>query len=251
MLGPAKHGNYSAVRWLIFSAVVGGISVMLSSTSIPLAVPIIGVAIAAVGLALGIWKSLIEPKLRIRKLKRPCDVRFVVRGAQDVDLNYVVQDDERHILDELVLPSHSVVEIEFGYMPKVPIQLEELVFGCEGDHDSKPYVIAALDRFTGQRGQDKPAQGEHTIDIGRNWHTVRKVARPVGSHFVVTYRLQTQSAGTYPVKIAFMTNEIEGNGELTIRVEDRPTTRMRCRGHEGCWVRPMPISPSASAARSS
>lgn len=251
MLGLPPSSDYPATHWAIVAALMGALAVAVGniSTEIQLAALLVGAA----GVYLALHNIFIRPWLRTRKLRKPCDVRFVVRGMQDVALSYVVQDDERHILDELVLPSRSVVEIEFGYMPIVPIQLEELVFGCEGDNDSKPYVIAALDRFTGQRGEDKPAPGEHTIDIGKNWHTVRKVARPVGSHFVVTYRLQTQGAGVYPVKIAFMTNEIEGNGELTIRVEDRPTTRMRCRGHEGCWVRPMPIfpSPSPSEARPS
>jgi len=249
MLGHPSPSDYRATRWAIVAALMGALAVVLGDVSV--GIQLAALCIGAAGLYLALHNIVIRPWLRTRRLKKPCDVRFVVRGYQDVTLNYVIQDDERHILNELVLPSHSIVEIEFGYKPQVPIQLEVLIFGCEGDIDSKPYVIGAYDKFTGRPADDKLAEGDHRTDINKNWHTIRKVARSVGGHFVVTYRVQTSHAGVYPVNIAFMTNEIEGSGELTIRVEDRPTTRMRCRRHEGCWVRPMPISPSASAARPS
>ena len=243
MLGLVRHSRYGAVRWLLVSALIGGLSTMLGGDSIPLIIPIVGIAIAAAGLALGTWKGLIEPKLRVRKLKNPCEVRFVVRGLQHAQLSYVVQDDETHIVDELVVPSRSVVDIEFGYIPRVPLRLEQLVFGCEGDANSKPFVVEAFGRFT-SGGEAKPASGEHSSDIHKHWHTIRKVARSVGTHYVITYRVRTQQAGVYPVAIAFLTDEIEGNGRLTIRVEDKPKTRMRCRArghHFGCSVRPIAV----------
>jgi hypothetical protein len=70
----------------------------------------------------------------------------------------------------------------------------------------------------------------------------------VGTHRVLTFRVQTRDLGVYPFQISFVTDEIEGSAELTIRVEDRPTTRMRCHSHIGCWVRPNTASPPSTAA---
>ena len=185
---------------------------------------IIAAGIGAAGLSLALHLAFLRPWLRTRKLKAPCEVRFVIRELGHAQLPYVVKDHQTHILDELVLPSHATVDIELsGYKPRVAIQLEQLVFGCEGDAAAKPFVTAAFDRFTSGE-QERPAPGDHSKDIHKLWHTVRKAARSVGTHDVITYRLQTREAGVYPVAIAFLTNEIEGNARLTIRVEDNPKT---------------------------
>jgi hypothetical protein len=197
---------------------------------------------AASGVVLYVLKEIILPWRRKSKLKHPCDVRFVVRGMQHATLNYVVQDDETHRLKELVLPANSIVDVEIGYIPQLPFFLIQMVFGCEGDEHAKPFVLECFDRFT-EAGKDRWAPGRddgHTRDIHKYYHIVRNQARSVGTHYVLGFKIQTRGVGVYPTKVSFITDEIEGEAELMIRVEEKPTTRMRCsaKGHFGCFVRP-------------
>jgi hypothetical protein len=71
------------------------------------------------------------------------------------------------------------------------------------------------------------------------YHVARDVPRNTGTHFGTVFKLQTRAPGIYPVTLSFL----EGvSKRLTIRVEDKPKTPMRCymRGHVGCFVRPQP-----------
>jgi hypothetical protein len=210
-------------------------------------------AVAGVAaLAILVWLEFIKPRLRERRLKSPCDLRFVVRRHQHANLPYLLQDDDDHAVHELVLPSNSSVEIEVGFIPKVPFFLEQIILGCEGDPDQKPYITEAMDRFTEGQKRWRPGEGGHSRDIHKHWHTLRNSACPVGTHRVSSYQIQTRGAGVYRFQVAFVTNEIEGNGDLSIRVEDKPLTRMQCRSHSRCYIRPIVTpAPSSSAERPS
>ncbi|NJO34444.1 MAG: hypothetical protein HC869_16275, partial [Rhodospirillales bacterium] len=165
--GPTR----SAIGWLLIAALMAALTALWGEL-LPIALQIIAVAIAAGALLVAVHVQYVGPWLRARKLKAPCDVRFVIREHRHVQLPHVIQDDDRHIVDELVLPSNSVVEIELGYRPRIPFKLVELVFGCEGDLDAKPFVVEALDRFSPTH-TSTPSKGEHKRDIYKFWHVTR------------------------------------------------------------------------------
>jgi hypothetical protein len=196
---------------------------------------------ALAGLAILVWTEFIAPRIRRQRLKRPCDVRFVVRRRGHAKIDHLLQDDDDHVLDELVLPSHSLVEVEVGFIPRVPLYVQEIVFGCDGDADNKPFIVEALDRFT-EVGQSawKAGEGGHSRDIHKHWHVIRNKHYSVGSHRVITFRVQTGDAGVYRFQVGFFTDEVEGNAELKLRVEEKLQTRVPCRakGHWGCFIGP-------------
>ena len=241
MLGPPPESDYLAIRILVAIILIGGVTVTLGDVFWS-ALPLIGVTLTALGLILAVWLAFGRPWRRTRKLTKPCDVRFVIRERGRRHLPHFEQDDKRHIVDELVLPSQSVVEIEFGFKPKVPIYVQQIALGCEGDPDNKPFIVQVSDQFT-EANVPKwwlPGEDGHSRDIYKHWHWVRNTRYSVGTHRVITLKVRTGGSGKYPFKVSFFTDEVEGKGQLKLIVEDEPKTRVRCRadGHWGCFIGP-------------
>lgn len=192
-------------------------------------------------LAILLWINFGKPWFRARRLARSCDVHFVVRSMQEYAFDYVVQDEQRHHTSVLAVPSNSSVYIEIGVSPLIHFNCTAVVFGCNGDNDKKPYATKMLDRFTNRsKNTFVPGVDErHSIDIHRFY--VLRNERPinVGTHHLFGYEVVTQQPGTYKTHVMFLTDEIQGSAELTIVVEDKPRTRMKCLLHEDCYVRPI------------
>jgi len=195
------------------------------------------VIFSAVALGGFVWVNFGRPWMRERIRRRPVHAHFCLR-PETPGHSYVIHDDVKHDVRTLVLPSNSEVEIEVGYFPVVPFKLSELIFGCDGDNNSKPCPAQLIDRFGGGEtftpGKDKG----HYIDIHKFYHWQRETHRSKGTHYVCSYRLSTRAPGTYTARLSYLTDEIEGNYELSILVEDQPKTRMKCIRHSSCYVRP-------------
>lgn len=188
-------------------------------------------------LAISIWTTFITPRVRRWKLKRPCKAYFHIREFGKGKLNYVVQDDDAHNLKEIVLPANSVVEIEVAYCPTIPFYVEETVFECEGNYDSKPIVEEPVAPFIA-RGAFPPGTSYWNRHGGYHYSS-RYGGRAVGSWYTKGFKLRTKMPGTYKAWLGFLTDEIDGGAtDLVIRVEEKPLTRMNCVLHRGCKLRP-------------
>lgn len=190
-----------------------------------------------------VWEWVLYPLQRRIRLRRPCRAHFVIRELERVPLPYVVQDSDMHQVRELVLPANSCVDIEIGYFPSIHFHEVAFIFACEGKEGDRPFAKERFTRFV-KVGKSRWVPGTDatdTVDVHNYYHVSRDAPRNIGTHFVTGFRLQTLGAGIYSVTLTFLTDEVEGvSKRLTIRVEDKPKTRMRCymRGHLGCFVRP-------------
>lgn len=192
-------------------------------------------ALTAVGIL--VWVHFIAPRVRRHKLKHPCKAYFHIRELAKGKLSYVVQNDEAHNVKELVLPANALVEIEVSYCPTIPFYVEETVFECEGDYDSKPVVEEPLTPFI--------AKGElpHGVSYwnrhGGYHYSSRYGGRAVGTWYTKGFRLRTKSPGIYKAWLGFLTDEMDGDAkDLVIKVEEKPLTRMSCAVHRWCKLRP-------------
>jgi len=200
-----------------------------------------GAIFAGAMLLLYIFWEPVRHFYRNRKLKKPCKVYFIIRSADSWTSDYAIQDDYDHHLNEIVVPANSQVNIEIMYEPLVHFYEQEISFGCPGNNDLKPFVEKQFTKYVEQPAKSSWVHGEdgHYRDIHKFWHAPRKKSRNVGSHFVVGFELKVRAAGRYKAILSFLTDEIEGNAELFITVEDKPTTKMRCFEHSGCFVSPL------------
>ncbi len=195
-------------------------------------------AVAAVAvLGLSLWETVVAPWMRRRNLKHPCNAYFHIRELNKGALDYAIQDDKAHNVKELVLPSNSIVEIEVAYYPTIAFHVDETVFECEGDIESKPIVESAIAPFV-LKG-NFPAVTEYWNRHGGYHYSSRYSGRAVNSCYTKGFKLQTKKPGVYKAWIGFLTDQIDGDAkDLTIRVEDNPSTRMKCTIHWGCKIRP-------------
>jgi hypothetical protein len=186
----------------------------------------IGSLIGGTAGTIAIWTNLIKPWLRKRTLKHPVKAHFTIRNSlQSVSGRDVSQGDP-HLIKRLVLPSNQTVEIELGLLPRIPIHISELVIGCEGEAADAPKVLMRQYQYV-RSGPSPPVDKDYTA--GNSYHARVDRKYNVGTHYVTGFKVQTQKAGLYPVKLSFITDEIEGNyDELEFLVEDAPTTKMRC-----------------------
>jgi hypothetical protein len=205
----------------------------------------IGPVIAGLALAAFSWVHWARPWLRERRLRHPCTAHFIIRPAGMRDLGYVIQDDDRHDVRQLVLPSNSTVEIDIGIRQLFAIKPHSIVFGCDGDAASTPYATAYLIRYDGNAEFQPGADAGHTVDMHKYYHRPAPKPLNAGSHFNMSYRLVTRGPGLYKTKIFFLTDEFQASATLSILVEDRPRTRMKCIQHRGCYVRPVGIRVNA------
>jgi hypothetical protein len=204
----------------------------------------IGAGIAAVGVLITAYAHIVKPWWRARKLKQPCSAHFVIRPMGTINLGYVVQDDERHDVRTLVLPSHSVVEIEIGFRALLPFRDTEIIFGCDGNDETKPYASGWIESLSTDRLVYTPGvDAGHSLDIHKFYHRQKPMSRNVGTHYTNGLKLVTRATGTYRTYLSFLTDEIEGNVVFSMIVEDKPRTRMKCIRHRGCYVRPQRMTP--------
>jgi hypothetical protein len=189
--------------------------------------------------------EMILPLVRRYRLRHPCHVWFNIMRPDEGEVSYVQREGKSHHLKELVLPPNSEFEIEVIYLPKLDFYESEIIFeSSSSDIDGKPFAFECFNRFAmpGKgRGQWIPGVDEgHTLTRHKNYHIVRNRARNVGTHRFIGFKFKTEKVGVFPMKFIFITPEVEGNADLTIRVEERPTTSMKCyvKEHGECYVYP-------------
>jgi len=188
--------------------------------------------------------EFVRPMVRHRRLKRPCRVHFVVREHDKVPTNYLIQDEDRHWLNDLVVPANSEIDIEVGYSPKLTFYEESIIFGCRGSDPNKPVPIKRFVNFIkrGRREWDPDTDDMDKVYLSDHYHWETGKWRNVGTHWVFGFRMQTFAPGTYDVSLSFVTNERQGVADRNLRiiVEEPSKTTMRChaKGHIRCFVRP-------------
>ena len=194
----------------------------------------VGAILSAIVLGVAIWVNFIRPAIRRRELRSPCDCYFHIRSLEDgKPLGYVQQDDKCHNVKELVLPSHSEVEIEVNSYALIDYVANDVVFGCDGDNkDEKPLPLYRVVPFV-QVGKSEYRPG---IDDGdyinrKGWYHYKPISpnRPQGVCSTMGFRLKTQKPGRYQATMAFLGNGVEGYArDLYFIVEDEPKTTMQC-----------------------
>jgi len=186
--------------------------------------------------------EVIGPIIRRWRLKHPCHVYFNIPAPEEGVVDYVRQDTDGHHVKELTLPPNADVEIEIIYRPKLAFREIKFAFGCPLGSEGKPFAYEAFERFTIKgKSHWKPGEDEgHKTNRHKFYQWHRDEMRNTGSFFLLGFKLRTIQTGIWPMKVFFVTDEIEGSADLVIRVENKPTTSSKCfiREHRECYVYP-------------
>lgn len=173
---------------------------------------------SAAMLAVYIGVEFVRPYLQKRKSKNPCNVHFTIRNSKQSISGRDVSHGDPHLVRELVLPAWTTVDLELGFVPKIAIYISELVVGCADING--PDIIQRFDSFKKNKKTEHP---DDYKDVNGAFHLKIERRFNAGSHFVSGLKMRTKQAGTYPVSISFMTDDVEGNYEgLRFIVEDDP-----------------------------
>jgi hypothetical protein len=206
---------------------------------------VVGGIAASVTLIAYLYIEVVKPAWRRHRLQHPCHVWFNIKGTYDGGVPYIAGDGKPHHLKELVLPPNYETEIEIIYLPKLAYFEFSIAFGCElSDDDGKPHAFECFNRFTipgkGKSHWIPGVDDGHSLNRHKFYTIIRNAPRNTGTHFIVGFKFRTEKVGVFPMKLYFMTNEVEGEADLTVRVEERPTTSMKCcvKQHGECYVYP-------------
>jgi hypothetical protein len=183
------------------------------------------------------FREFIQPLYRRWRLKEPARSYFIVTSKDRFDLKYAVQDEGEHKLEYLVLPSHThALLLHIVLEAKIDFMQNGLEFVFEGD-GRKPLFNYWHHPFV-RTGTSTKKPGEHPghyIDYHDNYHIEgnRQVAKGLSqtSAFMIT----TRDPGIYYLKVNIIADGVDGVAEgtrgaigLRVRVEDHPTTKMKC-----------------------
>lgn len=230
---PDKKGD----GWVLVAALAAGSGAVANEPPWAMLSALVG--ILAVSILLMV--NYLRPTLRRLQLKKPCKCYFHIRGKQDGGLGYVVQDDKAHSVREIVLPPNATQYVELQYLASINFHLHTLIFHCEGDEASKPVARERRTDFIsiGKKQWIPGIDESDMISRRGSYHVKFDSPRNVGTWYVVGFLIESRKIGTYKTNISFVTNEIEGNDTLTIKVEAPIVTKkLKCLvGHKDCYVR--------------
>jgi hypothetical protein len=207
--------------------------------------PIVSAVLSALAVYLIAHVQIIRPWRRRRKLRRPFDAYFLITSVGRFPLNYVLQDNDEHFVKELVVPSNAEISIQIILRPRLSFMQREIYFGCGENlvNKEKPRATKYFVPFVreGERRSGKPdkAHPSHYTDYNGFYH-VREDYLYANDDRVIGFYLLTGAIGVYPAQIFVVTDEVRGQADLSIRVEQPPKTKMPCqrKGHRRCLVTP-------------
>jgi len=204
----------------------------------------IAALISAAVLILYVAVEFVRPRLRRRKLRRPCNVTIVIPPErQSQPCEFAILDDDWHHTKEITVPPHATIHLEFCLKPRLDFTESEFAFGCDGDAnlDTKPIALSSFSSFI-DKGKQKNGNPEsddnHYTDRHRYYHIIRTRQRSVGQDYIAGFLVATRDVGVCKADIEVTTEEVQGIHHLTIRVEKPQKTAMRCTAHKGCYIKP-------------
>ncbi len=204
-----------------------------------------GAFAAGLAAAVGIYSIFIQPRLRRLALRRPCTAWFEIARSSQRSVAYALQDQREHSVYELVLPEHSTFQIEILYKSEVSFTAANIYFGCgaqDYDLDRKPEITSVCYPFITE-GITKETPKSHpetnAIDRHKFYHLRRPKNIAKGETYSLGCEIHTREAGIYKFQIFFVSEELgTTQNKLFIRVENQPSTKMRCIDHAACFIEP-------------
>ncbi len=153
------------------------------------------------------------------------------------------KDGELHQVSVVVLPSNSDCEVQLMAHVRFGFMQHEFMFRINGDRSRIPKIREYFADWVaeGSIGRGKPGDPpSHYIDSKGGYHIREEGVRSRGNEYRMGYKIHTGPAGVFPTVLKFIHELGDGGSDLSVRVEDDPSTPMKCdkRGHKNRFVAP-------------
>ena len=171
---------------------------------------------------------------REQALNNPADVYFLVPSLDERRIDFAVQDQLDHWVEELIVPPHSTRLIEVRIAPHLDFSTYALQFGCfdnEKNKGTQKPIPTSMVRVFAKKGlnivSSPDATPGHTI-TSHDFYEVAENRQWNKTVRVIGLMLEAKDTGTYRFFVYFMGPEVEASKELSIRVEAGGSEGMRC-----------------------
>jgi hypothetical protein len=209
---------------------------------------IIANVVIIVSLGAYLAREFLSPLTRKLVLRSPVVAHFMITSSDRYDLKYAMQDDNEHFTKELVLPANTEdLLVHFNLIAKLDFTQTHLEIMFEGEKETKPlihfYVLPYIKIGPPATPREK-RPGEvpgHFIDYHDNYHIDEIRHKAQGQTTTYGFKISTRKKGIYKLTINISADGVEGAVSLPVRVEDPPSTIVRCTRREhwwGCYVKP-------------
>jgi hypothetical protein len=202
---------------------------------------------------------------RAAELNDPLDLHFLVPERSQRAIDYASQDNDEHLLNEIILPPHAKSLVEFRLHPRAKFVTTHLIFGCRDDGSftarvNKPHPVRMIDVY-GQaiielhKGRFLP--DGHVINSRYQYRWNHEIKWDGHSTIIIGVEIQTNEIGRYLWEVTAVGEEINKVYEMNIRVENqvipenRKTQMLRCANgdHSGHLIEPSFSQSPYSSAR--
>jgi hypothetical protein len=161
------------------------------------------------------------------KLRSPVRMYFLIPDKR-CKLSYANQDNEEHLIEELVLPSNSESQVLIWFKPRVNYYEDSIYFGCKGDLNKKPWVIDFSNPFV----LDNNLQRSYYRDWHQHYHILTGRSRIKEEVYVSGFVVKTFEEGEYEANVFLHTPSKLGRAKLKITVKNAPSTKILCLMHK-------------------
>ena len=254
-----REKNIESQQFLSLSALAGAciVSGLIAAIATqPFAAA--GAVLSFTMLCIFCYVQFARPLWTRHSLRRPCDMFFAITSSDRRSLGYISQDTREHLLQDIVVPSHSKLILEILFKPKLHFQIEELIIGFDGmgDRQRWPKIEKFVNRFVirGKRQEGSPeTNDDHYIDHHFHYHIKESRNFTIGTDHTAGFAIETRDPDLYSIIAMFSGGEVEGFLRLPFRVENAPHSGMKCvsAGHKNCILMALPLiahSPSPNGS---
>lgn len=204
---------------------------------------IVGAAVfAGLTFVFYLLRDVIPATYRYFRLKRPCEIFFVITSYDRGKVDYVVQDEDEHFVRELIVPANRDVYVQIQLKTKTAFTQRYLAV----EFVKKPSggKVPVVDHYKLQFikvGKDEkfPKTDEgHWVDHHDIYHITEERQRLAGQDIPYGFIVKTRDPGRYQMKVHVGVDNKGIELVLDFVVEDPHRTKMRCTRHFGCLISP-------------
>ncbi len=173
---------------------------------------------------------------REEELNYPIDLHFLIPERSQRSVEYAEQDDDEHLLNEIILPPRAKTLVELRLHPKTKFITTHLIFGCHDDgsvtsRHKKPRPIRLVDVY-GQGliepGSRPAITAGHVVNSRFQYRWNHELRWDGHSSIIIGIECKTHDVGQYRFHTILVGDELEKEMELIMHVTEPGCAMLIC-----------------------